>query len=154
MITNLLSRHHEDLDRRIASLLTRADGGDTHDLAQEWSRFEADLLRHFEIEERSLLPRFAQDQPEEAAALRLEHAALRRDLLALGIRADLHFLRAEAVRDFVADLHAHATREERSLYPWAKEHVAHGTWAEISEGLRDAGHAVARALSDLGSQTL
>lgn len=132
---NLLSRHHEELERRIATLLTRADGGDGHLLADEWRLFERELLRHFDLEERLVLPRFQRDDPDEAAALHHEHATLRADLLAYGIRADLHFLRAEAVRGFIADLRAHAAHEDRVLYGWAEQNLDEETWAEIAIGL-------------------
>jgi hemerythrin-like domain-containing protein len=151
---DLLSRHHEDLERLIGALLTRADGGDGHDLQVEWSQFEGELLRHIELEEREVLSAFAKDAPEEAAALRQEHARLRGEALALGIRADLHHLRAEAVRLFIADLRNHAAHEERVLYPWAAARVAPDTWTAIARGLREARQTVARRLSDLGAKTL
>jgi hemerythrin-like domain-containing protein len=154
MSKDLLSRHHEDLDRRIASLVARAYGGDVQALASEWDRFERDLLEHFAIEEREVLPRFARDQPEEAAALRHEHAALRRDLLALGIRADLHFLRADAVTAFVGDLRAHAAHEESVLYPWARTRLDRGAWDAMAERLRSAKRVATDALSELGARTM
>jgi hemerythrin-like domain-containing protein len=138
MDKDLLARHHEELDRRIAVLLRKADGGDDHELWEEWSRFERELLRHLALEERELIPRFRREHAEEAAALVQDHSALRRDLLALGIRADLHFLRAEAVRSFVADLRAHAVREDQVLYPWAETHLHDDDWRTIAEGLREA----------------
>lgn len=154
MNNDLLSRHHEDLDRRIATLIARANGGDVHELARAWGAFERELLAHLALEEEELLPRFALEQPEEARALRQEHAALRRDLLTLGIRADLHFLRAEAVREFVDDLRAHAAREERALYPWARTHVGQDAWTTVAERLRAAGRSTSDALADLGAHTL
>jgi hemerythrin-like domain-containing protein len=151
---DLLARHHEDLDRRIGALLARADGGDVHDLALEWDRFERELLAHFALEEREVLPRFARYRPEEATVLRQEHAALRRDLLALGVRADLHLLRADAVTAFVAELRAHAAREDEALYAWARTHVSRDAWTTISERLRAAKRAATDALSSLGAQTM
>ncbi|HVZ72889.1 MAG TPA: hemerythrin domain-containing protein [Polyangia bacterium] len=149
-----LARHHEDLDRRIERVLTSAASGDAHDLRQEWSGFERELLNHFDVEEREIIPSFMRENPEEAAALAQEHVALRRDLLALGIGADLHTLRAEAVRAFVTDLRAHAAREERVLYAWAREHLDRDAWTAIGEALRAAGRLVARGLSELGGRTL
>jgi len=154
MSSEILSRHHEDLDRRISVLLMKADSGDNHELAGEWNRFERELLRHFELEEREVFPRFSREHFEDAAALKQEHEALRRDLLALGIRADLHFLRAEAVRAFVADLRAHAAREEELLYPWSDTNVDLATWTAIARGLRDAGQSLASGLDDLGPNAL
>jgi hypothetical protein len=154
METDVLSRHHAALDERIVTLLLQADGGDCHDLAREWNRFESELAQHFEVEEREVLPLFARENPEEVAALRQEHAALRRDLLALGVRADLHLLRADAVRDFVRELRAHARREDESLYRWAATGLEPGAWAKIAAFLNHAIHAAKRAMDDLASRSL
>ena len=115
---DMLCRHHAELDRRVAALLTTADGGDCHDLANAWDHFERELTTHFELEELELFQRFMLDHPDEVAALRRDHEGLRRDLLAFGVRADLHCLRAEAVRAFIVDLRAHAAREEQALSRW------------------------------------
>ena len=152
MENDVQTRHHAELDDCIVKLLLRADGGDNHDLAAEWNRLEAELARHFELEEHELFPLFERENPEEVAALRQEHAALRRDLLALGIRADLQFLRAEAVRDFVHELRAHAQREDEILYRWAATGLAPGTWATIAATLNHVVHTVRRAVGDLGSR--
>jgi iron-sulfur cluster repair protein YtfE (RIC family) len=149
-----LPRHHLDLAHRIESLLTRASGGDPRELAREWDCFEHELLEHFTLEEQLLFPRFSRAEPEEAAALIREHRALRQDLLALGVRADLHFLRVDAVRTFVADLRAHAAHEERVLYPWARANVERGLWAAMADRLRGAGRAVISDLAQLGARTL
>jgi hypothetical protein len=158
MTNDLLSRHHAELDQRVAALQTTADGGDGPALALAWGGFERELLRHFELEERELFARFALERPDEVAALKQDHEALRRDLLALGIRADLHCLRAEAVRGFVADLRAHAEREEQALYRWAATGVGTEAWSRIARGLREArettGRKLADGLSRLGARSL
>jgi hemerythrin-like domain-containing protein len=154
MDDDILARHHHEIDERLCKLLLRADGGDNHDLAAEWNLLESELQRHFELEEHEVFPLFERENPEEVRRLRQEHAALRRDLLALGIRADLHFLRAEAVREFVRDLRAHSTREDETLYRWAAKDLAPGTWARIATTLNHAAHAVGHAVRDLGSRTL
>jgi hemerythrin-like domain-containing protein len=145
---DVLSQHHAELDRRVAALLTSADGGDCHDLAIAWDGFERELTAHFDLEERELFRRFMLEHPEEVAVLRQDHEALRRDLLALGVRADLHCLRAEAVRAFIIDLRAHATREEQSLYRWARTDVAHDAWTKIARGLREARDSVALSVRE------
>jgi hemerythrin-like domain-containing protein len=154
MENDILARHHAEVDERICKLLVRADGGDNHDLAAEWNLLEGELARHFELEEREVLPLFERDNPEEVARLRQEHAALRRDLLALGIRADLHLLRAEAVHDFVRDLRAHANREDETLYRWAAKDLKPGAWARIATTLNHVVRAVGHAVNDLGSRTM
>lgn len=158
MDNDLLSRHHAELDQRINGLLTTADGGDGHDLANAWGLFERELLRHFEMEEQHLFRGYALEQPEEVIALKQEHEALRRDLLALGIRADLHCLRAEAVKGFIAELRSHAAREEEALYHWAKAHVEGDTWSTVAQGLREARETVTKRLVEdlnrLGARSL
>jgi hemerythrin-like domain-containing protein len=151
MDKDLLARHHAELDTRIGALLTKADSGDSHELCEEWSRFEHEVLRHFDLEEREVIPRFKRDHTEDAEVLLQEHATLRRDLLALGIGADLHCLRAEAVRAFLDDLRGHAAREDQLLYPWAQEDLQEDVWTTIAQGLRDARRFVARHLSHVGA---
>ena len=158
MDDKVLSKHHTELDQRIAVLLTKADGDDCHDLANAWNRFERELLRHLDLEEHELFPRLKTEHPEDVAALTQDHEALRRDLLALGVRADLHCLRAEAVRTFVADLRAHAAREDETLYRWASRDVDGDAWARIARSLREARDSAAERtgaeLSQLGARTL
>jgi hemerythrin-like domain-containing protein len=154
MENDVLARHHAEVDERICKLLLRADAGDCHDLAAEWNLLEGELARHFELEEHEVFPLFERENPEEVTALRQEHAALRRDLLALGIRADLHFLRAEAVRDFVRDLRAHAAREDETIYRWAAKDLRPGAWAKIAAALNHVVRAVGHSVNDLGSHTL
>jgi hemerythrin-like domain-containing protein len=158
MDDELFSRHHAELDQRIAVLLTKADGDDCHELANAWNGFERELMRHFELEEHELFQHLMPEHPEDIAALRQDHEALRRDLLALGIRADLHCLRAEAVRAFITDLRAHAAREEQTLYRWASRDVEGDTWARIARGLREARDSAVERLGDelsqLGARTL
>lgn len=146
MDANPLASHHAELDRRIRDLTSTADGGDCHDLMVAWGLFEKELLRHFELEERKLFARFGRHHPAELATLIQDHATLRRDLLALGVQADLHCLRAEAVAGFLADLRAHATREEQSLYRWA-DTLDDDTWSTIARGLREVRDSVVTKLS-------
>jgi Hemerythrin HHE cation binding domain len=149
-----LTKDHEEMDRHVAVLLTKADGGDCHALAAEWDRFEGALLHHFVVEEHDLFPSFVLVDPEEALILKQEHEALRRDVLALGIDADLHCLRAEELRSFVADLRAHVAREERVLYRWAKDNIDAHAWAALGQRLRQARDVVTKQLAELGSHTL
>ncbi|MDB4981563.1 MAG: hypothetical protein JWM82_2315 [Myxococcales bacterium] len=158
MDQNHLARHHAELDQRAEVLLTTADGGDCHDLALAWGHFESEVLRHFELEEDELFRRFQPEHPDEVAALTQQHEALRRDVLALGISAELHSLRAEGVRAFIAELRAHGVREEETLYRWAGTNVEGDTWARIARGLRETRDAVSKRiadeLSELGARSL
>src|SRR5215467_7628775 len=120
---NVLALHHDYLDRRFATLITKAAGGDPVHMRLEWNRFERELLRHLEFEDVNILPDFAHDYPEEAVTLRAEHADIRRAVFDLGIKLDLHLLRVEDVEAFVRQLRAHARREELALYPWTERHL-------------------------------
>jgi hemerythrin-like domain-containing protein len=152
---NLLARHHADLDRRFEALLTRAQGGDGPSLRDEWTRFETELLRHLELEEEQILPRFAAQDPGEARAILDEHAEIRRALLELGLNLDLHLLRADVVQAFVSRLRQHAQREDRAFYPWATQHLPPEGWHTIAQGL--GGHqdaSVVARLRELGSRIM
>jgi hypothetical protein len=157
MDQNHLARHHAELDQRAEVLLTAADGGDCHDLALAWGHFESEVLRHFQLEEHELFGRFLAEHPDEIAGLTQQHEALRRDVLALGISADLHSLRADAVRAFIGELRAHGVLEEQTLYRWASN-VEGDTWARIARGLRETRDAVTKRLADelseLGARSL
>jgi hemerythrin-like domain-containing protein len=130
-----LSAHHQDLERSFEELLVQAEGGDPIALRTRWDSFEKELLRHMEIEEREILPGFARDNPAEAAAIRAEHESLRAALAELGLRLDLHALRADAVAHFIAQLRTHARREERVLYDWAQRQPPARGWQRIREEL-------------------
>jgi hypothetical protein len=117
-----LATHHEDLERAFLSLMVRAERGDAMSLREEWTAFEDELVRHLTYEEEMLLPRFALEDPGEAAAIRREHDAIRNALWELGVGIDLHCVRADAVRSFIDSLRAHAARESDTLYAWAERH--------------------------------
>jgi hemerythrin superfamily protein len=117
---DFLSEHHHHLERLFLALVVRAQQGDCAALQTEWSLFERELLRHLELEETEILPRFGQHHPREARKILAEHAQIRCQLEEMGVCLDLHLLRAQAVEDFVRRLSEHARREETLLYPEAR----------------------------------
>jgi hemerythrin superfamily protein len=130
-----LAEHHRQLDRQFEQLVTRAREADGSDLRGEWTNFERALSRHLEFEETEILPGFAQHDAAGAAAILADHAAIRQDLLEMGVNLDLHLLRTEAVEGFVRRLGDHARREEAALYPWAIRHgLGQKTTKTISPG--------------------
>jgi hemerythrin-like domain-containing protein len=137
---DMLAAHHRELDRRLDALITRAQGGDPTRLRAEWGAIERELLRHLELEEAEILPGFAGVDAAGARAILDEHAAIRGELLEMGLNLDLHLLRAERVAAFVDQLRAHSRREEHALYARAQRHVTRGGWQAIARGLRDASH--------------
>jgi len=133
----LLADHHRDLDRQFEELVTRARAGDGGDLRCEWIAFERELLRHLDVEEAEILPGFAQHDPGGAQAILADHAAIRREVLEMGMSLDLHLVRAEAIEGFVRRLKEHARREEMTLYEWAGPHVEPARWRSIGRHLID-----------------
>jgi polyisoprenoid-binding protein YceI len=118
-IQAVLSQDHERLERQFESIVAEASGGDPSTLRRAWQAFERELLRHFDDEEKHILPAFALQKPAEAHALFYEHQRIRNELTKLAVDLDLHCLRADRIADFVGELRAHARHEDDLLYPWA-----------------------------------
>ena len=144
---NILAEHHRELDARIERLLARVRDGDPTELRPEWSAFERALLRHLEQEEAEILPGFARDNAAEARAILTDHAGIRGALLDMGVNLDLHLLRAEEVDRFVAQLRAHAKREETELYAWAQTNLGPHGWQAIKRSLREVARGFLTARS-------
>jgi hypothetical protein len=114
---------HEDHVAIAGALRQLAEDAHRGDVAAMRATFDAvdEALRgHLAYEDDRLLPRFADADASEAAALRDEHARIRRRLDDLGIALELHSLRAEMIDDFIDLLYRHAVREERALYAWSE----------------------------------
>ena len=105
------------LDRLVATV--RAD--DREASAAAWVPLERTLLRHLDVEEMFVFPALTQSHPKEVEALLREHAALRREIGAIGLAFDLHAARAEAIEGFCGTLREHAAREESLAYGQAEE---------------------------------
>lgn len=145
---NILTEHHRELDACIDRLLARVREDDPTELRPEWSTFERALLRHLEQEEVEILPGFARDNAAQAREILTDHAGIRSALLDMGVNLDLHLLRAEEVERFVAQLRAHAKREETALYAWAGTHIGPHGWQAIKRSLREAARGFLAARSD------
>ena len=117
----LLLSDHQRLDGLFEQLRDDFNRGDWTSCQATWSGFERQLLAHFEAEETFLLPIFERTYPDETAALREEHVNIRRLLVDLGVKLELHALREQQARLFIGFLQAHAAREEVLLYRWAKD---------------------------------
>lgn len=114
-----LEREHRSLNACLAQLICAAREGDPIDLRVAWRTAEHSLLTHFALEEELLLPVFARRHPDEAALLLAEHAAIKNQLLEIGLNLELHIVRAEDVECFARSVRDHGRREERTLYRWA-----------------------------------
>jgi hypothetical protein len=134
----LLPDHHRQLDRLFDELRDEARGDDARALCRLWSRFESELEAHMRAEEEHLLPAFSKQAPEEVAAIRADHAELRRLVAELGVGVDLHVLRATTADLLIARLRDHARREDRFLYPWAAANLPRGTQLHLTMGTLSA----------------
>jgi hypothetical protein len=94
-------------------------GADCSTLGEVWTKFSLALRNHLKTEEDSLFPVFRHRHPVELAALVAEHDHIRTQLDQLDIEVDLHVVRNPVVRALIADLDAHARREDLGLYTWA-----------------------------------
>lgn len=113
-----LRAEHARLDELFDELMAAAHAGDAAGLDARWTTFERTLLAHLEWEEAHLLPAFDAASTEQAAAIRADHARFRGLLSEMGVGVELHTVREETIREFVALLRTHAKREE-NMYRWA-----------------------------------
>ena len=118
MASQNLSEEHRRLERVFETLISVLPSEDPRALRAEWNHFEAELLQHLELEERELLPAFAYDHRADVEALLREHEQIRSALTDLGVRLDLHCLRAEDVLAFIERLRTHAANEDAGFYRW------------------------------------
>jgi hypothetical protein len=116
----VLHADHDDLQRLAATVLDGIVGGSRADVSETVTMLQARVLAHLANEEEQLLPAYALHAPEDAAAIRLEHDAIRKRLTELDISTDLHLLRADAMKDLLGKLALHAARENAGLYRWAQ----------------------------------
>ena len=119
----LLADHHRELETACSALLGCAYEGCPRTLIKQYRKFERAVREHLDAEETIILPAFAAHAPEEARSLGLEHAAIRKLLLQIGVEVELHLLRLETVKHLIETLHAHAAREDAWMYPWAQLHL-------------------------------
>jgi uncharacterized protein (TIGR02284 family) len=115
-----LEQDHQRIMERLARLVDFENASDDALVRQEWDSLEAHVLRHLDAEEMFLLPGFHRDRPGEAAAIRDQHALIRKRLGEIGIAVDLHLPRADQVSEFRDLLMSHVAEERRSLYVWAR----------------------------------
>ncbi|HVO31987.1 MAG TPA: hemerythrin domain-containing protein [bacterium] len=116
-----LTADHARLEKLCRGLLEEFDDGSNRDLRAEWKEFEDGLLTHLAVEEKYILPPFARVHPKEAEQILREHTEIRRKLGDLGAGIDLHLVNRGIAQDLIANLGAHAMREEKALYAFANE---------------------------------
>lgn len=116
----LLRSDHDHLDALAAMVLDSIVKGDRAEVADAVALLQASVGAHLDGEERDLLPVYAVDAPDDARAILREHGEIREALAGLDLATDLHFLRANAVKELLGKLRAHASRENAGLYRWAQ----------------------------------
>ena len=110
---------HEQLAVWLEDLIAAYKTGDRDAAAEAYGKFEKRLAEHLALEEDVLFPELERSEPEEVAALRDEHTAIRSKLFELGVGVDLHVTRLSAIESLVTTLRTHAAREDGMLYEWA-----------------------------------
>jgi hypothetical protein len=113
-------REDHDLMATLAeNILEQITDGDREDVARAITSLQVRLGENLDMEERELLPGYARLHPDDAAHILTDHCAFRKALAELDMATDLHLVRADALRAFLATLRAHAIRENAGLYRWA-----------------------------------
>lgn len=114
-----LRADHAELEALTKRALAIIEEGDREAVRALIADIEAKLTAHMDGEERELIPRYAEEHPEDAAALLVEHADFRRLFVELGVAGDLHLVRLERMQELAGALKQHAERENDGLYWWA-----------------------------------
>jgi hemerythrin-like domain-containing protein len=150
-----LTRQHASLEEALQGLVRAASEVDPRALQASWAQFETDLLRHLDLEEKSLFPLVEGAHPDELRALRIEHDRIRDVVGELGVCCDLHAVRKQAVERLVRMLRSHAEREDGTLYRWVDQEAPLDTRRHLlrllvntvrSELQADASHQRVQAL--------
>jgi hypothetical protein len=119
----LLADHHREIEDACSALLAIAYEDCLRAVVEQYRALERAVLEHLEAEESVILPDYAAHDPEAASAIRDEHAAIRKLLFRIGVEVELHVVRLETLQRLIDTLHAHAAREDVSMYPWAQVHL-------------------------------
>lgn len=123
----MLHQDHVDIERTFDGLESAAAAGaDARTISALWDRFEHSLLDHFAVEEKDLFPLVEASHPEEVRALLADHQSIRNQLQDLDLAVDLHLIRAPAIQQLLAQVRAHAAREDGLLYQWVEEEATPG----------------------------
>ena len=131
LVASSLREHllHDDawLDGALNDLACAAEAVEPQELLRAWSELERGLVGHLDFEERELFPLVLPFHAQAVDALRGEHERIRKLMTELGLRAELHTLRKDAVDALVEALRRHAEHEDRTLYPWVEAHLPEDT---------------------------
>lgn len=123
-IRDRLTKDHEDLEALLRCLADDVEAPCAGSLAETWSTFERQLIRHLEAEERFLLPLIEASNPVEAERTRAEHVHIRDSIAELGVAIELHAARKPHIEELIQFLRAHAQHEDEALYQLAGEQAS------------------------------
>jgi hypothetical protein len=134
-LQSLLNQDHRRLDSLFERLNAACAADIDRDLSPLWMAYENGLITHVELEERFILPKFAEIAPGEAARLAREHAEIRARMLELGVAMDLRLAQADTLHEFLRVLSTHAAREDALMYRWAEAYVSDPTRSTLVTSL-------------------
>ena len=140
-----LERQHAELELALNDIACAAEAGDPAALLRSWSDFESGLTLHLDFEERELFPLVEPLHARALGALRGEHDLIRKLVAELGVRAELHTLRRDAVDELVELLRRHAEHEDRTLHHWLDDSAPEDTRRHLLRLLIEAVRASVRA---------
>jgi iron-sulfur cluster repair protein YtfE (RIC family) len=115
----LTTTRHRELEIACDQLVGAAFEQDPHAFESQWEPIDCELREHMATEEQWLFPKYARSAPELVDQLRREHAELRALLDEIKGRVTSHGIHAERLRRLSTLLHAHAAKEDASVYRWA-----------------------------------
>jgi hemerythrin-like domain-containing protein len=116
-------RDHERLSGLLVRLRAATEANERDDMLALWNELDVGLNTHLEVEEKYLFPTLARIDPAAERSLRTQHESIRKKLLDLGMRVELHTVRLDATEEFLNELAAHAMAEDQILYRFADENV-------------------------------
>jgi hypothetical protein len=143
-----LTQDHRELETLLLRLAQDARAPMGGVLQPTWTSFESKLLRHFEAEERFLLPLLEASDAAEVTRIRTEHSRIRDLLAELGVAVELHTVREANVSELISVLQAHAKHENAALYRLAGEKASTSVERGIARLLKQGAAAVAAMISN------
>lgn len=105
------------------------------DVSDLWTQLESELERHMLAEEKFLIVRLRESNPEDAETILTDHRAIRARLAEFGVGIDLHIIRMTMASKFIDELQKHARLEDKLLYQWGDAHLGERDQASLLSAL-------------------